>query len=133
MTDYELVSQLLEGGWAWKRVQNKQLALQEPFVLGGPLMFYSSSVKLSSAYMKALLSMERLHLHDIQEIPHGKTDSFYSGFLRGVKPRQRPTFALEDDMEEDARSLARDGARQALGVEHREEHEATSLTKMHGN
>ena len=133
MTDYELVSQVLEGGWAWKRVQNKQLASQEPFVLGGPLMFYSSSVKLSSAYMKALLSMERLHLHDIQEIPHGKTDSFYSGLLRGVKPRQRPTFALEDDMEEDARSLAGDGAGQSLGVEHREEQEATSLTKMHGN
>lgn len=87
-TCFELLCMLCDAGWAWQQLpstRHKRHALA-PYRVGDPLVYRTSGIKVSKAYLQCLLSAQQLQTKfGNGEVPHGQADPTYARILHGEK------------------------------------------------
>ena len=86
LTAWQLLQKLVEVGWEWRKFVTK--ARPEPYRLGLPRVWYTSTVNVSREYLLCLLSSDTLLLADNAEaarceLHHGMKVVYYQKMLDG--------------------------------------------------
>ena len=99
-TTYELLHALRNDGWEWCSLPSKRLdrLAIEPYKVGAVKHYRTAGITTNKLYLQCLLRLDDLQERfQIDEIPHGQSDTVYSKLLKGVCwAQQRP--AIEDAM-----------------------------------
>ncbi len=97
MTTWELLLRVHADGWTWRQLTRAAL----PYMVGGPLIWYTSGFSSRSLHREYLLCMLTLPAltaasPEINRIPHGRTKDTYVKMLAGVAA---PELLPLEDME----------------------------------
>ena len=83
-THYELVKQLQDEGWSWRRLP-KRASLDESiaYSVGQDKLWYSSGKGVEASYLACLLNAESLVGAGDRKIRHGQVKKYYVKLLKG--------------------------------------------------
>lgn len=99
---------MTECGWEWRKLPSNRNGLD--YVVGNPLIWYTSGLHVHPFYLRALLSAEILREKGVLAIPHGKYPSVYKEMLfpgRARRPAASSVLDVEADMQVDDAPIVR--------------------------